>query len=372
MNVTRIMALLLAPISITLPACQRMHAEEKEHAHEEHHKIVVTSAQDKDVTVTQQYVCQISSQKKIEVSPLVGGRIEEIAVKQGHMVKKGDPMFKILQTPYQAKLAAELAEVQLAQIELDNARKLYNGGVKSIVSQTDVAIAEAKLAKAMSTADRTRLELDFTVVRAPFDGIVDVLEKQVGSVVKEGEVLTTLYDNSTMWVYFNVPEVRCLEYTGSPGRDIEPQQLELVLANGSKFDQPCKAVTRMGKYDNETGTIRYLAELPNPHGRLRHGQTGTVLIRRVLNHATLIPQRATFEILDKRYVYVVGKDNVLHQREIVVKHELEDIFVIKSGLEPDEKIVYEGVRQVRDGDRLDHYEFRAPDELLANLKNRAE
>jgi membrane fusion protein (multidrug efflux system) len=91
----------------------------------------------------------------------------------------------------------------------------------------------------------------------------------------------------------------------------------------------------------------------------------------VLNNAIIIPQRTTFEILDRRYVYVVGKDDVAHQREIDVQNELEDIYVIKSGLDVDDRIVLDGIRQVRDGEKVE-YEFRPPEQVIANQKNKAE
>jgi membrane fusion protein (multidrug efflux system) len=113
------------------------------------------------------------------------------------------------------------------------------------------------------------------------------------------------------------------------------------------------------------------ADFQNPSGLLRHGQTGNVLINRTLKNALVIPQRATFEILDKRYVYVVDEDHVVHQRAIVIQNELDDIFVIKSGLDVNDKIVLEGVRQVHDGEKSE-YEFREPEVALANQKNHAE
>src|SRR3954469_18843321 len=129
-------------------------------------------------------------------------------------------------------------------------------------------------------------------------------------------------------------------------------RIELVLANGNKFNYDAgDTVTVEGKFNNETGNIPFRADFPNPDGLLRHGQTGTVLIHRSLQHAVVIPQRATFEILDKQYVWVVGEDHVVHQRLITVEHELEDIFVIKSGLDVKDKIILEGGRQVRDGEK---------------------
>jgi membrane fusion protein (multidrug efflux system) len=234
-----------------------------------------------------------------------------------------------------------------------------------------VALYQAKLAKAQAKAKLAEAELNFTSVRAPFDGIVDRLEEQLGSLIKEGEVLTTLSDNSLMWVYFNVPEARYLDYMAAMGQD-EDRQIELVLANGSKFKHTGKIGAIEAKFNNETGNIPFRADFPNPNGLLRHGQTGTVLIHRTLKDALVIPQRATFEILDKRYVYVLDKDDVPHQREIIVQNELEDIYVIKSGLAVDDRIVLDGIRQVRDGEKVEEHEFRHPEQVIANQKNRAE
>jgi membrane fusion protein (multidrug efflux system) len=144
-----------------------------------------------------------------------------------------------------------------------------------------------------------------------------------------------------------------------------------VLANGSRFPQDCKLVTTMGKVNNETGNFSYRADFLNPDRLLRHGQTGTILIHRALPGAIVIPQRATFEILDKRYVWVVDNDKVVHQREIAIEHEMEDIFVIKHGIDSNDKIVLEGVRQVHEGEKVE-FEFREPEEVLANQKNHAE
>ena len=340
----------------------------KEEPHQEHHKIVVTSPEAQAVIITQQYVCQIHSQRHINVRALEGGYLQEISVKEGQAVKKGDSMFKIVPTLYQAKLDAESAEARLAQLEFNNTKKLFE---QKVVSQNEVQLLDAKLAKAQAKAKLAGAELNFTNVRAPFDGIVDRLHEQLGSLVKEGDILTTLSDNSLMWVYFNVPEARYLEYMADLGKNKEIGQIELVLANGNKFQQFGKIGAIEAQFNNETGNIPFRADFPNPDGLLRHGQTGTVLIHRVLKDAIVIPQRATFEILDKRYAYVVGKDDVVHQREIVIQNEMDDIFVIKRGLGVDDRIVLEGIRQVRDGEKVE-YEFSRPEVVIAGLKNRAE
>jgi len=170
-----------------------------------------------------------------------------------------------------------------------------------------------------------------------------------------------------MWVYFNVPERAYLEYMANRPQH-EGDTVELVLANQTKFEQPGKISAIDAKFNNETGNIAFRADFPNPHGLLRHGQTGTIWIHRTLKNALVIPQRATFELLDKRYVWVVGEDDVAHQRLITIKHELEDTFVINSGLDGRDKIVLEGIRQVRDGEKVE-YEFRPMEEVMRKPKN---
>jgi membrane fusion protein (multidrug efflux system) len=412
MKVSPILAALLATLSLSLPACNP-HKEE-EQSHEERHTIVVTNPLAKDVVITQQYVCQIRSRRHINVKALQGGYLEEIQIKEGQAVKEKDVLFKIVPTLYEARLDAEKAEVRLADLEFKNSQRLNNDPL-TVVSKMEVSLYEAKLAKAEAKRKLAEAELNFATIKAPFDGIVDRLYEMQGSLIKEGDVLTTLSDNAVMWVYFNMPEARYLEDMANPGQDMDPSQVELVLADGSKFPHACTKITREAKFNNETGNIPYRADFPNPNRLLRHGQTGNILIHRTLKKALVIPQRATFEILDKQYVWVVGEDHAVHQREIVVQNEKDDIFVVKKtelatggrdradhkpgehaagehnkadehnggehtvgehrkgikGLEAGDKIIFEGVRQVHEGMKVE-YEYLEPEKALANMKFHAE
>ena len=343
----------------------------KEETHEEPRKVVATSPKAMDVTITQQYVCQIHSRRHINVCALDSGYLQEISVKEGQVVKKGDVMFKIVPVLYQAKYEAEKAEAKLAELEWKNTKTLFENKGGAVVSQNEVLLYEAKMAKAQAKVKQAEAELNFADVKAPFDGIVDRLHEQLGSLIKEGDILTTLSDNSVMWVYFNVPEARYLEYMAGLKQDQEDHKIELMLANHDKFPQTGRIGAIEAQFNNETGNIPFRADFPNPDRLLRHGQTGNILIHRTLKNALVIPQRATFEVLDKQYVYVVDKDDVVHQRAIVVQNELEDIFAIKKGLDVNDKIVLEGARQVRDGEKVE-YEFRRPEEVIANQKNHAE
>lgn len=385
MKLSAIAAIILGLVSLSLSGCvsqagssEVSHPESHAEAGHQDHVILVTSPIKRDVISTQPYVCQIHSCQHIEVRALEGGYLENIAVKEGQSVKKGALMFKILPVLYEAKLASEDAEVQRIQIELDNAQALLK---KGYVSAPEIALKAAEVAKAKAKVALARAELSFTNVTAPFDGIVDRQRNQLGSLIEEGDMLTTLSDNSLMWVYFNVPEKDYLTYkadldSAKDGNDKVGNsqghlQIELRLANGKIFPQKGRLGAIEADFNNTNGNIAFRADFPNPDGLLRNGQTGTILIHSDLKDVLVIPQRATFEILAKRYAYVVGEDNVVHQRDITIQSAQDDIFVIEQGLNENDKIILEGIRQVRDGDKIE-YEFRAPEEVLGNLKYHAE
>jgi membrane fusion protein (multidrug efflux system) len=329
---------------------------------------VATTPQLKPVTLVQQYVCQIHSQLHIQVRALETGYLESIPVKEGQQVQEGDLLFTVKPILYESKLEAENAEATLAQLEFNYTTKLFE---EKVVSRNEVLLLGARLAKAQAKARLAAAELDFATIKAPFDGIIDRLQLQHGSLVKEGEILTTLSDNSMMWVYFNVPEARYLEYMAELSQHNVELQISLVLADHSNFSHVGKISVIEADFNNETGNIKFRADFPNPDRLLRHGQTGIIEVSRVQNDAVVIPQRAVFEVLDKRYVYVIDKDNVAQQRAIAVQEELEDIYVLKSGLGAEEKIILEGIRQVRDGDKVT-YEDRQAEQVAEQLKYHAE
>ena len=340
--------------------------------HEGHarHKIITTTAIAKDVTITEQFVCQIHSRRHIDLKSLEDGYLEAIEIKEGQMVKKGDVLFTILPTMYNAQLKADLAEAELARVEFDNTRKLVLQGV---VSDQELKMAKARVSKALAKVKMAKAELDFASIKAPFDGMIDRLMEQEGSFIEAGEMLTTISDNDVMWVYYNVPEAKYLEFqeATNQGRDIDSLDFKLKLANHKIFPQSGKFGTIEGEFDNTTGNIKFRTDFPNPDRMLRHGQTGSVLVSQNLSDAVVIPQRATYEILADRFVFVVGDDCVVKQRKIKILHENEDIFVIESGLEAGEKIIFEGIRQVKDGDKIE-CEDKRPEELLKDLKFHAE
>jgi membrane fusion protein (multidrug efflux system) len=325
--------------------------------------VVITSPLMKDTTITRDYVCQIRAIQHIEMRALERGYLEDIFVDEGQHVKKGQHMFKIMPLIYQAEQQKAQAEAKFAEIEYLNTKRLADSNV---VSQNELALAKAKFDRANAELSLAQTHLQFTDIKAPFDGIMDHFYVRLGSLVAEGDLLTTLSDNSEMWVYFNVPEAEYLNYKTHTNTE-NLQRVSLMMANNELFPHQGVVKTIEADFNNETGNIAFRATFPNPQGLLRHGETGNIQMTIPLKHALIIPQKATFEILEKKYVFVVGKDSVAKQREIIIASELPDIYILKDGLKEEERIILEGIRKVSDGDKLT-YKYEDPKTVLPKLK----
>lgn len=329
-------------------------------------KLLVTSPVRMDTSVINQYVCQVRSIRHIELRAQEKGYLEKIFVDEGQFVKEGQLLFQIMPKLYEAELQKAQAEVKFAEIEYQNTKSLAD---RNVVAPNELAMAKAKLDKANAELALAKVHLHFTEIRAPFDGIVDRFRVRSGSLVGEGDLLTTLSDNSKMWVYFNVPEAEYLDYKAQTHDTM--LKVKLVMANRQTFEYPGIVETIEADFDNETGNIPFRATFPNPKGLLRHGETGNILVNRSIKNALIIPQKATFEILDKRYVYVVGSDNRVKAREIVIGADMEDLYVVNSGLAENEKILLEGLRKVKENDRIS-YDYEEPKSVIHGLKVPAE
>lgn len=341
--------------------------ESKKHEKKDETKYLVSSPILKDTSITKDYVCQIHSIRHIELRALEKGYLQHIYVDEGQFVKKGQQMFHIMPNVYQADLQKAKAEAEVAEIEYKNTQLLADGNV---VSANELAMAKAEFDRAKAEVALAQTHLGFTDIRAPFDGIMHHLEAREGSLLDEGELLTTLSDNSKMWVYFNVPEAEYLDYITSAKKD-KKQEVELLMANNKKFNQPGVVETIEGEFNNETGNIAFRATFDNPDRILRHGETGSILMTVPLKNVLLIPQKATFEVLDKKYVFVIDKDDKVRQREVTIGAELQHLFVVEKGLSKDDKVLLEGIRMVKNGEKI-HYVFEKPDKILTSLDLYAE
>jgi membrane fusion protein (multidrug efflux system) len=337
---------------------------ESEHK-EKHEEItfLVTSPIQKDTLIVDHYVCQIKSARHIEIRSQEKGYLQNIYVDEGQFVKKGELLFQIMPNLYDAEVQHVQAEAKIAEINYLNTKALADNNV---VSANELALAKAEFDKAQAAVALAQTHLNFTQIRAPFDGITDLFEVKLGSLIDEGDLMTNLADNSEMWVYFNVPEAEYLNLKTKISKD-NAIPIKLLMANNEFFDQIGELSTIEADFNNETGNIAFRATFKNPTGLLRHGETGSVQLTHPIKNAIMIPQKATFEVLDKKYVFVVDKDNVIKSRQITIGAELPHIFIVSEGLSVDDKILLEGLRKVKENEKI-KYEFKDPFEVISNLE----
>ena len=363
---TRVRAVALGLACVAAAAlfgCQEAESAE----HEEVLSLPVVTPLRKDVTLDRPYVARVRAIQHIEVRALERGYLDRIFVDEGQVVEAGQKMFVIMPVVYRAEVAKARAETEAARIEYENAQRLAE---KNIISPAKLALAKANYDKAKADLALAQAHLEFTEIRAPFRGIMDKFHVRLGSLVDEGELLTELSDVSKVWIYFNVPEAEYLDLAPKL-EEIKKRPLRFRMANGKIFPQTGSIDTIEADFDLETGNIPFRATFPNPDLLLRHGETGTVLLPEPYPNALLVPQKTTFEVLEKRYVFVVDAEGKVHQREIEVAAELPHLFIVSKGLEDTDRVLLEGLRKVRDGDEIEP-QVQEPAEVYENLEPYAE
>jgi len=318
------------------------------HENAEHAKFLVTKPIQKDTIIFKEYVCQVKAISHIEMRSQERGYLQDIYVDEGQFVKKGQMMFQIMPMIYEAELEKAKANVSFAQIEYQNTKNLADS---NIVSKNELALSKARLDKEKAELTLAQAHLSFTQIKAPFDGIMDRFYGRHGSLVDEGELLTMLSDNSKMWIYFNVPEAEYLDYALRAKKGGN-QRVQLKMANAQMFPHDGVVETIEADFNNETGNIAFRATFPNPDRLLRHGETGNILMPVTIKNALLIPQEATFELLDKKYVFVVNEEGVVESKEITVGQEIPHIYVVAEGLTTNDQILIDGLRKVKNGEKI--------------------
>ena len=314
------------------------------------------------------YPATIKGQQDIEIRARVSGYITKLCVDEGAVVHKGQPLFLIDAVPYQkavqaAEAAVEVAKANVATTQLTVASKTELHA-QNIISDYDLqtaknslASAKAALAQAEAQLASARNDLSYTTITSPSDGVVGTIPFRVGSLVgtTTQEPLTVVSDINKMFVYFSMNEKQLLALTRQKDGSVNSMigampEVQLQLADGTMYPAKGKIETLSGVIDLSTGAVQMRATFPNAQRLLRSGGTGTVLIPSVLDSALLIPQSATYEVQDKKFVYVLGDSSKVKNTEITV-FPLDNgkQYVVTSGLKPGEQVVVEGVATLRDG-----------------------
>ncbi|UEG49726.1 efflux RND transporter periplasmic adaptor subunit [Ferruginibacter lapsinanis] len=330
---------------------------------EEAVKYTVTSALKADTSFTKDYIAQIQSVRNIEVRAQEKGYLENIYVDEGQYVKAGQVLFRIMPKMYEAEFLKAQAEAKAAELEMLNTKMLAD---KNIVSKTELSIAQAKLDEAKAEMSLAQVHLSLTEIKAPFDGVIDRIRFKLGSLIDEGGLLTTLSDNKSVYAYFNVSESEYLNFKTHNNAGDKPV-VSLLLANNEMHKYKGEVETIESEFDNATGNIAFRAKFPNPDMLLKHGETGKVQMTIPINNALIIPQKATYEMQDNIYVYVVDQNNVVKAKKLTIRNKMPDLYVVDSGITENDKILLEGVQNVKEDDKI-NYQFITPDKVISNLQ----
>ena len=308
------------------------------------------------------YPATIKGKTDIEIRPQVSGFITKVHVDEGQHVRKGQLLFTIDQVQFQAAVDQAQAQVnsattavETAQLTADSKQHLFERNIiseyENQLAKNSLAQAKAQLATAQAALVSARKNLAYTQVVAPSDGVIGSIPNREGSLASPSMVqpLTTVSDNNDVYAYFALNEKDILSLTNGgevslADRIKEMPEVTLRLADGTMYPLKGKVATVSGVIDNTTGTATVRALFDNPNGMLRSGSTGQILIPTVQEGVLIIPQKATFEIQDRKFVYVVNDSNKTVTTPITVAPQNDGKnFVVTSGLAAGQRIAVEGV-----------------------------
>ena len=333
-------------------------------------EFAVISVATTTANLTNSYPATIKGKQDVEIRPMVSGFITQLHVDEGSVVRKGQVLFSIDPVQYQAAVnsaqaavATAKAAVNTQELTVNNKRELNK---KNIISHYDLQMAEnqlaqvkAQLAQAEAQLTNAKSNLSYTQVTSPSNGVVGSIPYRIGSLVSPSvaKPLTTVADISEMYAYFSMTERELLAQIRQGGsiREILQQMpdVQLQLIDGTLYPDSGRVETISGVIDQTTGSVTMRALFPNPNNILRSGSTGQVVFHNPLQNVIMIPQSATIEIQDKKFVFVVQSDNTLKNTEIKV-FTLDDgkYYYVTSGLKAGDKIVLEGVQNLKDGQTI--------------------
>jgi RND family efflux transporter MFP subunit len=330
-------------------------------------EVLVTEVTQQDVPIYNEYVGQLDASVNATIEARVQGYLISQNYKEGQPVKKGDVLFEIDRRPFEAALAVAKgallqAEASAKQAEL-NAQRATDLFARKVSSEQerDNAVQTAEAARAQAEAQRAAVEvaqvnLDYTTIKAPVDGIAGLVKVQVGDLIAVGTVLTTVTKVDPIKAYFTVSEQRYAEYAK---RWADPEQrtqhekelrFELLFPDGSTYPHKGELFAIENQVDVRTGSLRIAAQFPNPGNILRPGQFARIRVQSEIHKdALLVPQRAVTELQGSNQVVVVGPDNKAHIQPVTMGRRFEHMWIVEQGVKRGDRVVVEGTQKAREG-----------------------
>ena len=343
-------------VAVMMPSCKGKQEQQQQQAPE----LAVLTVSEENSTMQSAFPTTLEGENDVEIRPQVQGFLTKVCVEEGQKVGRGQILFIIDQVSLQAAVDAAQAQVAVAQANVNTAQTNMNNNKmlfeKNIISQpayqTSVDsynAAKAQYNAAMANLTSARKNLSYSVVKAPESGVVGSITFREGSLVTPQSLLTVLSNNSDMRATISLNEKDILAMTDNGKRSLaeaikQMPPVQLQLANGEVYDKPGKIISISGVIDPSTGSATAKAIFPNPKGMLHSGNTGEVLIPQNRSNVMVIPQTATYEMQDMKFVYVLNDSNKVKSRNIQIAPENDGkSYIVLGGLEPGEVIVTEGV-----------------------------
>lgn len=336
--------------------------------------IPVTRLIGMDTTVYKEYIADIQAFKNVELRSRLTGFLESIHVDEGSYVQKGQVLFRVNEEEYRAELAktrallsSAEAEAKKIELELERTKQLVE---KEIVSnmeyellQVQLRAAEAKIAEAKALVQQARNQLSFAQIRAPFNGRINRILLKEGSLLHEGSLLTTISDLNQINVYFDISEAEYLSLVKEAGfdRNSYKKDVKLILANGDEYPHSGVAEIVESEFESQTGSISLRARFPNIKGLLSHGASGRIAVPTKTGELLFVHQKSVMEIQDKTYVYTLEQDSTVKMVPFEAGPRVGHFYVVNGGLEPNKKVVFEGVQSLRDGMKIKAEEVKVDD-----------
>ncbi len=321
-----------------------------------------------DAVVTTFYSSLLEGKVNVEIRPQVDGTLEKIYVDEGSFVKSGAPLFKIddrvYREQYNSALASQhAAEARLVVAKLDEEKLLplvQNKVISEIQLKTATAnahAAQAAVEQAKAAARSAKVNLDYTVIKAPVSGYIGKIPLRLGSLVSknQSEWLTLLSDVSEVYAYFSMSENDFMRFRQKYAGETVQEKLHqlspvsLLMSDGTRYSEKGVIGTISGQFDQTTASVRIRAVFKNPHGLLRTGNTGKVVFESQFHDALLVPQAATVELQDKIFVFLLDKANKVAQHVITVSGKSGNNYIVSAGLKPGDSIVTAGTEKLKDG-----------------------
>lgn len=351
----------ISAFTITTFSCSQNKNTTEENAPE----YLVQTLDTSTVTVYKEFSTTIQSQDVIEIRPRITGYVDKIIKQEGAHVKKGELIFQIADADYRQQVNAAQAGIQASEAQLSNAtlevEKLTPLVAKGIISPFELKSAKSKLeavkaqlVQSKAEYENSLINLSYTRITSPVDGLLGVIPIRVGSLVSASsqEPLTTVSGLGDISAYFSIDEKLVMELRKVPETiNKDAGYVDLILADGTQYSQKGRLMNASGIIDRATGSIQVKVIFPNPNTEILSGSSGVLRFPTLYKGAIAIPQSATYEMQDKIMTYIVGDDNVVKSTSIEVIGKTADKYVVKN-LQTGDKVVVGGVAKLRDGQTI--------------------